>query len=223
AAVMIPLIIVDGVFLLANLLKVASGGWVPLLIGAALVAAMMTWIRGAARLLAKTRRMDLPLPDLLRMLEANPPPRTPGTAVFLTADPQNAPTALLHSLKHYKVLHERNVIVNVRFVDSPHVAASERIEVTELAPFLSRANLTYGYMDTPNVPAAIGVGRKPGLDVMSTSFFLSRRSLRPSPHGGMPLWQDKLFIFLARNASDATQYFRIPTDRTVEIGTRIII
>ena len=99
----------------------------------------------------------------------------------------------------------------------------DQIETTELSPSLSKIILNYGYMDVPNVPAAIGVGRRPGLDVMNTSFFLSRRSLKPSPQGGMPLWQDKLFIFLARNASDATQFFRIPTDRTVEIGTRLVV
>ena len=223
AAVIIPLIIVDGIFLVANLLKVASGGWVPLLIGAGLVLVMWTWIKGAALLLAKTRRMDMPLPSFVELIERKAPTRVPGTAVFLTADPDNAPTAMLHSLKHYKVLHERNMIVSVRFTDRPHVSEEEVVERMDLAPTLSKTVLTYGYMDSPNVPAALGVGRKPGLDVMSTSFFLSRRSLSPSPRGGMPLWQDKLFIFLARNASDATRYFRIPTDRTVEIGTRIIV
>ena len=218
-----PLIIVDGVFLAANLLKVVSGGWVPLVIGGGLVVVMWTWIKGAAFLLAKTRRMELPLAQFVGIIERKSPTRVPGTAVFMTADPHNTPTALLHSLKHYKVLHERNMVVSIRFADLPHVAPRDRIETTELSPSLSKIILNYGYMDMPNVPAAIGVGRKPGLDDMNTSFFLSRRSLKPSPQGGMPLWQDKLFIFLARNASDASQFFRIPTDRTVEIGTRMVV
>ena len=156
-------------------------------------------------------------------IERKAPISVPGTAVFMTADPDNTPTALLHSLKHYKVLHKHNMVVSIRFADLPHVATRDQIETTELSTSLSKIILNYGYMDIPNVPAAIGVGRRPGLDVMNTSFFLSRRSLKPSPKGGMPLWQDKLFIFLARNASDATQFFRIPTDRTVEIGTRLVV
>ena len=223
SVVMVPLIVVDGVFLAANLLKVASGGWVPLVIGGGLVVVMWTWIKGAALLLAKTRRMEMPLAEFVGMIERKAPISVPGTAVFMTADPDNTPTALLHSLKHYKVLHERNMVVSIRFADLPHVATRDQIETTELSASLSKIILNYGYMDMPNVPAAIGVGRRPGLDVMNTSFFLSRRSLKPSPQGGMPLWQDKLFIFLARNASDATQFFRIPTDRTVEIGTRLVV
>jgi KUP system potassium uptake protein len=160
----------------------------------------------------------MPLKGLLSSLEKKPPPLTKGTAVFLTADPEHCPTALLHSLKHYKVLHERNIILSVKFIDEPRVPPDRRVKMEKLSPLFSRVVLTFGFMDTPNVPRCLG-----HLDVASTSFFLSRRSLQPSPKGGMPMWQDKLFIFLARNASDATAYFQIPTDRTVEIGTRITI
>jgi KUP system potassium uptake protein len=223
--VMAPLIAVDGLFLAANLLKVVSGGWVPLTIGGGLIVVMGTWIKGARLLLAKTRRVDMPLGELIPVLERNPPPGTLGTAVFLTSDPENAPAALMHSLKHYRVLHEHNVVLNVRFVDEPYVPDENRLQITELSTLFSRAQLTFGYMDTPNVPRTLGIGQKLKwkFDVMTTSFFLSRRSIKPSANSAMPLWQDKLFIFLARNASDATEYFRIPTDRTVEIGTRIII
>jgi KUP system potassium uptake protein len=168
--------------------------------------------------LAKTRRLEMPLKGLLSSLEKKPPPLTKGTAVFLTADPEHCPTALLHSLKHYKVLHERNIILSVKFIDEPRVPPDRRVKMEKLSPLFSRVVLTFGFMDTPNVPRCLD-----HLDVASTSFFLSRRSLQPSPKGGMPMWQDKLFIFLARNASDATAYFQIPTDRTVEIGTRITI
>jgi KUP system potassium uptake protein len=218
ASVMLPLLLVDAVFLVANLIKVVSGGWVPILIGAMLVIVMLTWIRGVGLLLAKTRRLETPLKDLLSSLEKKPPPLTKGTAVFLTADPEHCPTALLHSLKHYKVLHERNIILSVKFIDEPRVPPDRRVKMEKLSPLFSRVVLTFGFMDTPNVPRCLD-----HLDVASTSFFLSRRSLQPSPKGGMPMWQDKLFIFLARNASDATAYFQIPTDRAVEIGTRITI
>jgi KUP system potassium uptake protein len=225
SVVMLPLIAVDATFLMANLLKIVSGGWVPLFIGAMLILVMITWIRGANRLLAKTRRIDTPLPDLIAMMSRRPPAITKGVAVFLTADPDNAPTALMHSLKHYKVLHEHNVILTVRFTDEAHVPNTQRLEQTELSPLFSKVIIRFGFMDAPNVPKALGMyhpihGK---FEVASTSFFLSRRSLQPSRRGGMPLWQDKLFIFLARNASDATAYFQIPTDRAVEIGTRITI
>jgi len=219
--IMLPLLAVDATFLAANLLKVVSGGWVPLFIGGMLIVVMVTWIRGAQRLSAKTRRIETPLADLVPMLEKRPPHRTQGTAVFLTADPYNAPTALLHSLKHYQVLHERNLILTVKFVDEAHVPAGQRVEITELSPLFTRVVLTFGFMDVPNVPRTLASRKK--LNLMTLSYFLSRRSLQPSKKDGMPLWQDKLFIFLARNASDATAYFQIPTDRAVEIGTRIAI
>jgi KUP system potassium uptake protein len=224
-AVMMPLIAVDAVFLSANMLKVVSGGWVPILIAAMLIVVMVTWVRGVKLLLAKTRRLETPLADLVSTIEKKPPFLTKGTAVFLTADPKHSPTALLHSLKHYKVLHERNVILNVGFIEDPRVHDDKRVEMQELSRLFSKVTLTFGFMETPNVPRALVAHqtRNQKFDIMATSFFLSRRSLQPSPKGGMPLWQDKLFIFLARNASDATAYFQIPTDRAVEIGTRITI
>jgi KUP system potassium uptake protein len=223
--IMLPLIAVDATFLAANLLKVVSGGWVPLFIGATLIVVMTTWIKGSKRLLVKTRRIDTPLLDLMAIIEKKPPLRTKGLAIFLTADPDHAPTALLHSLKHYKVLHKHNVVLTVKFADEAHIPTKQLLEVVELSPLFSKVILTFGFMDNPNVPRSLSTGKKlPSKhDIMTTSFFLSRRSLKPSPRGGMPLWQDKLFIFLARNASDATEYFQIPTERTVEIGTRIVI
>jgi KUP system potassium uptake protein len=224
-AVMMPLIAVDAVFLSANMLKVVSGGWVPILIAAMLIVVMVTWIRGVKLLLSKTRRLETPLADLVSTIEKKPPFLTKGTAIFLTADPKHSPTALLHSLKHYKVLHERNVILNVDFIEEPRVQDDKRVEMQELSRLFSKVTLAFGFMETPNVPRALVAHQRGSqkFDIMATSFFLSRRSLQPSPKGGMPLWQDKLFIFLARNASDATAYFQIPTDRAVEIGTRITI
>jgi len=159
------------------------------------------------------------------MLERKPPLRVPGTAVFLTSDPGSAPTALLHSLKHYKVLHEKNAILTVETADAPRVAEDERVRIEPLSATFSRVVIRYGFMDIPNVPDALVIARRLGwtFDIMSTSFFLSRRALKIGRHSGMPRWQDRLFIALARTANDATDYFRIPTARVVEVGTQVTV
>jgi KUP system potassium uptake protein len=225
AAVMAPLILIDLTFLGANLLKVVEGGWVPLALGGLIMTVMYTWRRGNRLLFAKTRRQETPLDTLVAMLEKKPPQRVPGTAVFLTSDPTSAPTALLHSLKHYKVLHEKNVILTVETAPTPRVDASERVRIEPIGETFSRVVLRFGFMETPNVPKALAIARKLGwnFDIMSTSFFLSRRSLRPAADSGMPRWQDRLFIALTRTANDATDYFQIPTGRVVEVGTQVTI
>ncbi|OYX79525.1 MAG: hypothetical protein B7Y77_01765 [Bradyrhizobium sp. 35-63-5] len=162
---------------------------------------------------------------MFRNLEKKPPHIVPGTAVFLTSDPDFAPTAMLHNLKHNKVLHEHNVILTIVTADMPHVPEEERVQFTPLSEHFARVSLKFGYMDTPNVPKALAIARKHGwqFDIMSTSFFLSRRTLRPSAQSGMPTWQDHLFIALARSASDATDFFQIPTGRVVEVGTQVTV
>jgi len=225
AALMLPFLLIDLTFLSANMLKVIEGGWVPLLLGGMVMLVMYTWRRGTRLLFAKTRRLETPLDDLVRILEKKPPQRVPGTAVFLTSDPKSAPTALLHSLKHYKVLHEKNVILSVESTHTPRVDADKRVRIEPVGSTFTRVLLRFGYMETPNIPKALAIARKLGwqFDIMSTSFFLSRRTLRPAPHSGMPRWQDRLFITLARSANDATDYFQIPTDRVVEVGTQVTI
>lgn len=225
AALMAPFFAIELVFVSANLLKFAEGGWVPLLLAAVLMLMMITWRRGSRILLEKTRRAEVPLQQIVKKLEAKPPHRVPGMAMFLTGDPESTPTALLHSLKHYKVLHEQNVILSVRVADRPRVDPDDRVLFESLSPSFSRLIVTYGFLETPNIPSALAAARKLGwsFDIMATSFFLSRRALRASAHSGMPLWQDKLFIGLARGASDATSYFHIPTDRVVEIGTQVTV
>ena len=225
AALIVPFLIVDLTFLAANLLKVVEGGWVPLAIGALVMIIMYTWRRGTRLLFEKTRRQEMSLDDLVAMLERKPPQTVPGTAVFLNSDPRSAPTALLHSLKHYKVLHEKNVILTVDTAETPRVPASERVRIEPVGQTFSRVRLRFGFMETPNVPRALAIARKLGwqFDIMSTSFFLSRRSLRPAAHSGMPRWQDRLFIRLASIANDATDYFQIPTGRVVEVGTQVTI
>jgi KUP system potassium uptake protein len=225
AALMVPFILIDLTFLGANLLKVVEGGWVPLALGALLMVVMYTWRRGSRLLLEKTRRLETPLHDLVRILERKPPARVPGTAVFLTSTPESAPTALLHSLKHYKVLHEKNVILTIETADAPRVEPEERVRIEPVGETFSRVVLRFGFMESPNVPKALAVARKHGFsfDIMSTSFFLSRRSLKPAVRSGMPRWQDRLFIMLTRFANDASDYFQIPTGRVVEVGTQVTI
>ena len=225
AGLMVPFLIIDLTFLSANMLKVVQGGWVPLLLGGVVMIVMYTWRRGSRLLFAKTRRLETPLDDLVRILEKKPPQRVPGTAVFLTSDPKSAPTALLHSLKHYKVLHEKNVILSVETTHTPRIDADKRVRIEPVGSTFTRVQLRFGYMEMPNIPKALAIARKLGwqFDIMSTSFFLSRRALRPAPHSGMPRWQDRLFITLARSANDATDYFQIPTDRVVEVGTQVTV
>jgi KUP system potassium uptake protein len=224
-ALILPFFVVDVTFFSANLIKLLEGAWVPILFGTGMVLLILTWRRGSGILINKTRRSEVPLDTLFRSLEKKPPHIVPGTAVFLTSDPEFAPTAMLHNLKHNKVLHESNIILTVVTADTPRVPESERVKIAPLSKHFSRIALKFGYMEQPNVPKALALARKQGLqfDIMSTSFFLSRRSLRPSPQSGMPGWQDHLFIWLARSASDATDFFQIPTGRVVEVGTQVTV
>ena len=224
-AVLLPFGFIDAVFLTSNLLKIPDGAWMPLVLGGGLVLIMWTWVRGTQILTEKTRKDSLPLIDLIEMLKARPPHRAPGTAIFLTSDPEVAPVALMHNLKHNKVLHEKNVILTVHTADRPRVADSQRVTMEPISDDFKRLTITYGFMETPNVPRALGLCRKQGLkfDIMSTSFFLGRRSVVASARQGMPLWQDKLFIFLMRNAANPTDFFHIPPGRVVELGTQVSV
>jgi len=225
ALMVVPLVVVDFTFFTANLLKLLEGGWVPLLFGAIMVLLMLTWRRGTSILAQKTRRIEVPLDTLIPSLERSPPHIVQGTAVFLTSEPDYAPTALLHNLKHNKVLHEHNVILTIVTTDTPRVPEDERVIMTTLSAHFRRVALKFGYMEQPNVPKALAVARKQGwtFDIMSTSFFLSRRALKPAAHSGMPPWQDHLFIGLTKTASDATDFFQIPTGRVVEVGTQVTV
>ncbi|HEV2363470.1 MAG TPA: potassium transporter Kup [Caulobacteraceae bacterium] len=220
-----PLITLDTIFLAANGLKILTGGWVPLAIGTSLAAIMITWVRGAQILTDKTRRDSIPMRDLIGMLRARPPARAAGTAVFLTSDPELAPVALMHNLKHNKVLHEKNVLMTVRTTETPRVGDDDRIEIERITPDFTRVQVSYGFMERPNIPHALQLCRRKGLkfDIMSTSFFLGRRALVPAQKSKMPGWQDKLFIFLMKNAANPTDFFRIPPGRVVELGTQVMV
>ena len=223
--VVAPLVLVDAIFFSANLIKLLEGAWAPILFGASMVLLILTWRRGTNILAQKTRRSEVPLDTLLASLQKHPPHMVPGTAVFLTSQPEFAPTALLHNLKHNKVLHEHNVILTIVTTDTPRVSDDERVKITVRSPHFSSMALKFGYMESPNVPKALAVARKHGwhFDIMSTSFFLSRRALKPAARSGMPRWQDRLFIGLAKSASDATDFFHIPTGRVVEVGTQVAV
>jgi KUP system potassium uptake protein len=225
AAVIVPFVVVDTTFFSANLLKLFEGAWVPLLFGLAMAITIWTWRRGAAILIAKTRRTEVPLKDLIKSLEKRPPHIVKGTAVFLTSDPDFVPTALLHNLKHNKVLHEHNVILTIETAQTPRVDPVDRVRMETISDKFATVRLRFGFMESPNVPKALVIARKLGwqFDIMATSFFVSRRSLKPSAQSGMPQWQDHLFIALSRSANDATDYFQIPTGRVVEVGTQVTI
>ena len=224
-ALVAPFLLIDVTFRASNLLKLFDGAWAPLVFAGGLILLMATWRKGTRILADKTRRSEVPLEMLVRNLEKKPPHRVPGTAVFLTSDPGYAPTALLHNLKHNKILHEKNVILTVATADTPRVPEDERVTIVPVSEHFSRVKMTFGYMESPNVPRGLAIARKLGwtFDIMATSFFVSRRSIKPAARSSMPLWQDKLFIGLARNASDATDFFQIPTGRVVEVGTQVTV
>jgi KUP system potassium uptake protein len=223
--VIVPLILIEQAFFTANMLKVLEGAWVPLLMAGCIGLIMVTWIRGSRLLVKQTRKHEADLDWLLRKLEAKPPQRVAGTAVFFTGDPTAAPTALMHNLKHNRVLHERNIILSIRTEDTPRVPRYERITVDRVSDTFIRVIARYGFMETPSVPKILEMCRRKDLniDMSATSFFLSRRNLKSTPKSEMPAWQDRLFVALARSAQDATTYFRIPTDRVVEVGTQVAV
>ena len=217
--------ILDVTFISSNLLKIPQGAWLPLVLGAALVTVMLTWTRGAQILTDKTRRESVPLLELSEILKARAPYRAPGTAIFLTSDTEMAPVALMHNLKHNKVLHEKNIILTLHTAETPRVSEEKRIRIEPVNEDFKRIIVTYGFMESPNVPRALALCRKQGLkfDIMATSFFLGRRSVVPSAQSGMPLWQDKLFIFLMKNAANPTDFYKIPPGRVVEMGAQVTV
>lgn len=226
ALLLVPLLAIEQTFFAANIMKLFQGAWVPLSIAGALALIMFTWHRGAGILSRITSRDETELDWLVRRLEAKPPARVSGTAVFLSSDVNAAPTSLMHNLKHNRVLHERNVVLSIHTDTSrPRVARHERVQVDRSNEMFTRVVASYGFMETPNIPKILDSCRRKDLniDVGATSFFLSRRSLKPSSKSEMPGWQTRLFIWLARTAEDATTYFRIPTDRVVEVGTQVAI
>ena len=216
---------IDLVFFAANSLKVLEGGWVPLAIGIALMAMMTTWKQGRDLMLSRWKADSLPLASFLARLPQSRTVRVPGMAVFLTGNPDYVPAALLHNLKHNKVLHDRVLFVTVSTLDEPEAGPTRRTEVFELAPGIHRVLLNYGFMESPNVPRALEdlASRGVAYDPMQVSYFLGREVLVRAMAPKLSLWRLWLFLLMARNAVPATEFFRIPSDRVVELGVRVAI
>ena len=225
AGVFGSLFLLDTVFFIANIVKVPEGGWVPLVLASLLIAVMTSWKRGRDLLLSRWRHDSLPLASFLARLPQSRIMRVPGIAVFLTGNPDYVPNALLHNLKHNKVLHERVLFVTVLNEDVPDIPRAERASVEQLAPGIHRVVLRYGFMESPNIPRALGRLRAQGVDFdpMQVSYFLGREVLVPAMVPKMPIWRLWLFLVMARNAVSATEFFRIPSDRVVELGVRVAI
>ena len=225
-ATMVPFLIIDSAFLAANLLKLADGGYLPLVVGGLIVLLMTTWVRGTSLLTEKARRDSLPMHSFIKsMAGSTSVTRVPGTAMYLTGTPEIVPTALLHNLKHNRVLHEHNVIVTVKTANSPYVAEADRLVYECLSPSFERITLHYGFLEEPNLVHAMIRLRTLGMkfDVMSTTFFVGRRSIRLAQKSEMPRWQGKLFKKMSRYSYDAIDYFRIPVNRVVELGTYVTL
>jgi KUP system potassium uptake protein len=215
---------VDTAFLAAAFHKVLEGGWFPLALGVVAFVVMTTWRRGRELVLGHIRSAAPPLEKLLSSLFQYPPARVSGTAVFLTSSPEATPNALLHSLKHYKVLHETNVFMTVAFVDLPYVETPDRVRCERLPAECWRVVVRYGFMESPDVVHALALCGAMGLQVepMEVSYFLSREKITQAPgRTTMPAWRERMFSALARNAGSITDYFNIPPNRVVELGTRI--
>jgi KUP system potassium uptake protein len=214
--------LIDATLLAAALLKVMDGGWFPLALGAGVFGLMTTWREGRARLFDRLRADTVPLADFLRSLFVAPPQRVAGTAVFLTATPEATPHALLHSLKHYKVLHQRVLFLTIELAEEPWIADAQRVEIETLRPGCLRLRGRFGFMEQPDVMQVLEAARRKGVDFdpMDVSFFLSREKIAPRARK-VANWREQLFAVLSRNAAAASDYFNVPTNRVIELGTKV--
>ena len=224
-SIMLPILAIELVFFGSNLLKVFDGGYIPLMFAAVAVTFMLVWVRGSLLLRRKLSIDSISLKSLSSKLEGSLPTVVPGTAVFLSADTEIAPAALMHNLKHNRVLHERNVVVKVEVSTRPRLDPGERVRVERLSPHFWRVWCFFGYMEQPNVPRALAEAKGDGLrfDVMTTSYFLNRRSLRVGKARMMPLWAARLYAGLYGSSSEPTNFYRLPSNRVVELGQQINI
>nr|WP_317892170.1 potassium transporter Kup [uncultured Sphingomonas sp.] len=216
--------LVDGAYFAANLTKVPDGGWFPLMIGIIVFVLLTTWAKGRKLMIERLREAAMPIKVFIQSA-ASSASRVPGTAVFMTSTPDGVPHALLHNLKHNKVLHERVVLLTVKITDEPFVAEENRVKADDLGQGFHRLILRYGFMQDADVPAALRQVKVAGGDfrMMETSFFLARQTLLPSSRPGMMIWREKLFAWMLRNAESAMEFFRLPTNRVVELGSQVEI
>ncbi|WP_404373949.1 potassium transporter Kup [Sphingomonas sp. MMS24-J45] len=216
--------IVDGAYFAANLTKVPSGGWFPLLVGFIIFTFLTTWSKGRKLMIDRMRESAMPIKVFIQSA-ATSATRVPGTAVFMTSSPEGVPHALLHNLKHNKVLHERIILLTIKIADVPYVAEGHRCSLEDLGSGFHRMILKYGFIEEPDVPLALANVHRCGADfrMIDTSFFLSRQTLLASSHPGMMIWREKLFAWMLRNAESAMEFFRLPTNRVVELGSQVEI
>ena len=217
---------IDLGFFLANVIKIPHGGWFPLALGAVIFTVMTTWRKGRTLVLAQMKSEGLALKPFIASIAAHPPLRVPGTAVFMTANHESVPHALLHNLKHNKVMHERNVLLTVETLEVPIADQDQRVAIEALGNEFFIMRLRFGFAEEPNVPRVMEGCQSCGLpfDMMDTTFFLSRETLIPTVgRDGMPQWRDKLFAFMSRNSESATAFFQIPGNRLIELGTQVEI
>ena len=219
----VPLVMIDVAFLASNALKIPEGGWFPLVAGAVVFTLLTTWKRGRMVLMERLADDTMPLELFIESIAASPPPRVPGTAVFLTSAGNRAPHAMLHNLKHNKVLHERVVVLTVHTRDIPRVEPKDRVTIRELPEAFWTIDAYYGFTEDPDMPSLLEACGRRGFefDMMDTSFFVSRETLIASVAPGMALWRERLFVSMSRNAVKATDFFRVPTNRVVELGTQV--
>ena len=222
-AIALPLFMIDGLFLASNSLKVPEGGWFPLLIGVIVFTLLTTWKRGRALLMTRLAEDTMPLDVFIESIDASPPQRVPGTAVFLTSTGDRVPHALLHNLKHNKVLHERVVFLTIHTRDFPRVPARERVRLSDLGCAFWRMDAYYGFAEDPDVPELLEAISEEDFqyDMMETSFFVSRETLIATVAPGMALWRERIFVSMSKMAVKATDFFHIPTNRVVELGTQV--
>jgi KUP system potassium uptake protein len=222
-AIVVPLLTIDLLFLASNALKIPQGGWFPIAIGIAAFTLLTTWKRGRSILLQRLMQETMPVDVFISSITESPPVRVPGTAIFLTSTEGRVPHALLHNLKHNKVLHERVVLLTLKTRDIPVVSRADRLKVQDLGCNFHQIEALHGFMEDQDIPALLEECGRRGIpfDMMDTSFFASRETLIPSVAPGMALWREKLFVSMSKNATKATEYFRIPTNRVVELGTQI--
>ena len=221
----VPFVLIDITLFSANAVKIPAGGWFPLVFGLLIFALLSTWKRGRELLHAKLSQDAIDLAPFIQSLSLGGTTRVPGTAVFMTGRPKGVPRALLHSLKHYKVLHERMVIVTIKIFDVPYVPEIDRVEVEDLGESFWRVTVQYGFKDEPDLPAALAMCTPVGLefDMMDTSFFLGRETLLRKPSRDIAYWRLMLFATMFRNANSVTAFFKLPANRVVELGAQVAL
>lgn len=224
-AIIIPLLLIDFIFLASNMTKIAEGGFISVILSAMLVIMMGVWVRGTYELRTQEHNRNTAMDLLIEHLDLFPPHHVTGSAIYLSSDTSNAPSALLQNLRHNKVIHRQNLLMTLSFIRVPYVADNERIELEPLSEDFMRVIVKFGYMESPNVTRALELLQEKniGIDLELVSFFISRRNIVSSSSFGMPVWQDRIFIAMSRNATDAVDYFRIPRDMVIELGIQMVV